>query len=215
MVPHHSLTRAFEIYFTQAWSGLRVRLWLFVYAHLWNRHHTCLALNISVSGVNGWNWRHVQYRESCKERKKKLQAVVWQLLCLFPVLWCHSVCECIWVCPWVSKQCCAYLCVGMYCSCPCPYELRTSVWWERVILQKRAVNNWAIISFPPMTWMYTEHTVTRTWLMGNHTNFQSDFFIFTTDTQLVICYVPLYSHKCGTKRETCNPISFVYYCYYL
>lgn len=152
--------------------------------------------------------------EKAARREKKLQAVVWQLLCLFPVLWCHSVCECVWVCARVSKQCCAYLCVGMYYACPCPYELHTSAWWERVILQSRAVNNRAIISFPPMTWMYTEHTVTRTWLMGNHTNFHSDFFIFTTDTQVVICYVPLYSHKCGTEREMCNPISFVYYCYY-
>lgn len=72
-----------------------VAVYVCVYEHLWNRHPlVCTALNISLLGtlrVNAWNLRHVQYRESCKGGKK--QAVVWQLLCLFSILWCHFVCE--------------------------------------------------------------------------------------------------------------------------
>ena len=139
MVPHHSLTHAFEeIYFTQAWllclcvpafsligftcslADACASVWKHVWVWLRKSHPPARpALNIIPLGtlrVNAWNLRHVQYRESCKERGKKTQAVVWQLLCLFSILWCHSVCE------GVHASLKARVCVGVHSACLCPYE---------------------------------------------------------------------------------------------
>lgn len=114
---------------------------------------------------------------------------------------CVCVCEC--------------LSVGVHCA-----FLPVSIWitafelWERVILEMAVNNIIQLLGFFPKTWTYTVHTLTRTWLMGNYTNFHSAFFILTTDTQAIIRCVPLHSYKCSAEWKTCNSISCVYYCYY-
>lgn len=77
------------------------------------------TLNIRPRGtlrVNTWNLRHVLYRESCKGGKR--HAVVWQLLCLFFMLWCHFECE----------QGRVYVCVGVNSPRLHLYESRFELW---------------------------------------------------------------------------------------
>lgn len=58
--------------------------------------------------------------------------------------------------------------------------------------------NPAILFFFLKTRMYSVHTVTRTRLVGNYTNFRSAFFIFITDIQAITYRLSLH-YRCSTN----------------
>lgn len=78
--------------------------------------------------------RHVQYQETCKKEEKK-EALVWQLLCLFSILWCHFVCEVVYECVhvFISMSLLACVCVGVHSFLPACAHMNQCVY----IVQKR------------------------------------------------------------------------------
>lgn len=81
--------------------GICSGVWLCVYTNtsetgiLHAGHEVSVCLALSVLTLEIWG---TYSTEKAARIKKKMQAVVWQLLCLFSILWCQSLCDSLYNC---------------------------------------------------------------------------------------------------------------------
>lgn len=127
-----------------------LEVYLCVCEHLWDRHPpVCTALNISLLGtlgVNAWNLRHVQYRESCKEGEKNCSLAA--AMSVLYTLVSFRVWGCIWVCTRVYKRVCVCVCGSALCP-PVSIWINAFVLWEREILETAVNNIIQLLGFVP------------------------------------------------------------------